>query len=240
MAEVYQAKDTRLGRDVAIKVVSEALGSDGAFLERFEREAKLGGSLNHPNVVALYDVGFQDGKPYFVTELLEGDSMRKRLATGPIPLARALEWAAQMAQGLAAAHERSIVHRDLKPENVFITRDGQVKLLDFGIAKLVEAAQASTPHSLMDETVSPSGSSTGTGMVLGTPGYMSPEQVRATRWTQGLTSSASVRFSTRCCVVIGRFRETKSSRAGTPSFTTSPSRYRRPFRDPSPGLCIVV
>ncbi len=175
---MYRAKDTRLGRDVAIKVVSEALGGDGAFLERFDREAKLAASLAHPNVVALFDVGLQDGKPYFVTELLQGESLRERLARGPIPLPKALEWAAQMAQGLAAAHERGIVHRDLKPENVFITRDGHVKLLDFGIAKLIETAQAATPHGLMDPTVSPSGSSTGTGMVLGTPGYMSPEQVR--------------------------------------------------------------
>jgi eukaryotic-like serine/threonine-protein kinase len=178
MAEVYRAKDTRLGRDVAIKVVSEALGGDGAFLERFEREAKLAASVAHPNVVALFDVGLQDGKPYFVTELLQGETLRERLAKGPIPLAKTLEWATQMAQGLAAAHERGIVHRDLKPENAFITRDGQVKLLDFGIAKLVEAAQGATPHGLMDATVSPSGNSTGTGMVLGTPGYMSPEQVR--------------------------------------------------------------
>jgi serine/threonine protein kinase len=178
MAEVYRAKDTRLGRDVAIKVVSEALGADEAFLERFEREARLAGSLNHPNVVALHDVGLHDGKPYFVTELLQGETLRERLSKGSIPLATALEWAAQMAQGLAAAHERGIVHRDLKPENVFITRDGHVKLLDFGIAKLVEGVQAATPHGLMDATVSPSGSSTGTGMVLGTPGYMSPEQVR--------------------------------------------------------------
>jgi eukaryotic-like serine/threonine-protein kinase len=178
MAEVYRAKDTRLGRDVAIKVVSEALGADAAFLERFEREARLAASVTHPNVVALHDVGMHDGKPYFVTELLQGETLRERLTKGPIPLATALEWAAQMAQGLAAAHERGIVHRDLKPENIFITRDGHVKLLDFGIAKLVEAAQGATPHGLMDATVSPSGSSTGTGMVLGTPGYMSPEQVR--------------------------------------------------------------
>jgi len=105
MAEVYRAKDTRLGRDVAIKVVSEALGGDGAFLERFDREAKLAASLAHPNVVALHDVGLQDGKPYFVTELLQGESLRERLAKGPIPLGKALEWAAQMAQGLAAAHK---------------------------------------------------------------------------------------------------------------------------------------
>jgi eukaryotic-like serine/threonine-protein kinase len=178
MAEVYRAKDTRLGRDVAIKVVSEALGTDAAFLERFEREAKLAASVAHPNVVALFDVGLHDGKPYFVTELLQGESLRERLTKGALPLATALDWAAQMAQSLAAAHGRGIAHRDLKPENVFITRDGHVKLLDFGIAKLVEAARGATPHGIMDETVSPSGSSTGTGMVLGTPGYMSPEQVR--------------------------------------------------------------
>src|SRR5450432_2178104 len=146
MAEVYRAKDTRLGRDVAIKVVSEALGADGAFLERFEREAKLAGSLNHPNVVALHDVGLHEGKPYFVTELLQGETLRERLAKGAIPLPTALDWAAQMAQGLAAAHERGIVHRDLKPENVFLTRDGHVKLLDFGIAKLIESAHEVAPH----------------------------------------------------------------------------------------------
>jgi eukaryotic-like serine/threonine-protein kinase len=178
MAEVYRAKDTRLGRDVAIKVVSEALGADGAFLERFEREAKLAAALAHPNVVALHDVGFHDGKPYFVTELLEGETLRERLARGPLPSSTALEWAAQIAQGLSAAHERGIAHRDLKPENVFITRDGHVKVLDFGIAKLVGAAQGGVPHGLLDETVSSSGSSTSTGMVLGTPGYMSPEQVQ--------------------------------------------------------------
>jgi len=178
MAEVYRAKDTRLGREVAIKVVSEALGGDGGSLERFEREAKVAGSLNHPNIVALHDVGLHDGKSYFVTELLQGETLRQRLAKGPVPMATALDWAAQMAKGLAAAHERGIVHRDLKPENVFITRDGHVKLLDFGIAKLVEAAQGAEPHGLMDETVSPSGGRTGTRMVLGTPGYMSPEQVR--------------------------------------------------------------
>jgi len=176
MAEVYRARDGRLERDVAIKVMSEVLSADGPLLERFEREAKLAGSLSHPNVVALFDIGLHDGKPYFVTELLQGDSLRDRLAKGPIPVALALDWAEQMAQGLAAAHERGIVHRDLKPENVFITRDGHVKVIDFGIAKLVEAVQQAAPHGLMDATVSPS--HTSTGMVLGTPGYMSPEQVR--------------------------------------------------------------
>ena len=178
MAVVYRARDTRLGRDVALKVMSEALSADPPLLERFEREAKVAGALNHPNVVALYDVGVQDGKPYIVTELLQGESLRERLAKGPISVAVALDWAAQMAHGLAAAHERSIIHRDLKPENVFLTRDGHVKLIDFGIAKLVEAVRAAEPHELMDPTLTPSGSQTGTGAVLGTPGYMSPEQVR--------------------------------------------------------------
>jgi eukaryotic-like serine/threonine-protein kinase len=178
MAEVYRARDTRLGRDVALKVMSEALSADPPLLERFQREAKVAGALNHPNVVALYDVGLQDGKPYIVTELLQGESLRERLAKGSISVAVALDWAAQMAHGLAAAHERNIIHRDLKPENIFLTRDGHVKLIDFGIAKLVEAAREASPHELMDATLTPSGSRTGTGMVLGTPGYMSPEQVR--------------------------------------------------------------
>ena len=183
MAEVYRARDTRLGREVAVKVVSEALGADGAFVDRFEREARLVGSVNHPNVVALHDVGLHDGKPYFVTELLQGETLRTRLGKGPVPLATALDWAEQMAEGLAAAHERNIVHRDLKPENVLITREGRIKLLDFGIAKVIAAAQEVAapvdggPHDLLNETVS-SGGQTGTGMVIGTPGYMSPEQIR--------------------------------------------------------------
>ena len=183
MAEVYRARDTRLGREVAVKVVSEALGADEAFVERFEREARLVGSVNHPNVVALYDVGVHDGKPYFVTELLQGETLWTRLANGPVPLPMALAWATQMAEGLAAAHERGIVHRDLKPENVLVTRDGHVKLLDFGIAKVIESAQEPQPtdggpHDLLNETVASAGGKTATGLVIGTPGYMSPEQVR--------------------------------------------------------------
>jgi len=184
MAEVYRARDTRLGREVAVKVVSEALGADEAFVERFEREARLVGSVSHPNVVALHDVGVHDGKPYFVTELLQGESLRSRLASGPVPLPTALAWATQMAEGLAAAHDRGIVHRDLKPENVLITRDGHVKLLDFGIAKVIAGAQEPQPpgdetaRDLLGETMASASSKTGTGVVIGTPGYMSPEQLR--------------------------------------------------------------
>jgi TolB-like protein/tetratricopeptide (TPR) repeat protein/tRNA A-37 threonylcarbamoyl transferase component Bud32 len=184
MAEVYRARDTRLGREVAIKVVSESLGTDGTFVERFEREARLVGSVSHPNVVALHDVGVHDGKPYFVTELLQGQTLRTRLADGPVPLATALDWAMQMAEGLAAAHERGIVHRDLKPENVLLSRDRHIKLLDFGIAKVIASAQEPAAptngdaRDLLDETMASVNSKTGTGVVIGTPGYMSPEQVR--------------------------------------------------------------
>jgi Tol biopolymer transport system component len=178
MAEVYRARDTRLGRDVALKVVNEALAGDPELVRRFEQEARLAGSLNHPNVVAVHDLGLHDGAPYFITELLQGESLRERLGRGRIPLQSALEWGAQLARGLAAAHGRGIVHRDVKPENIFVTSDGQMKLLDFGIAKLAEAVRDKGPHGLMDVTVTPTGSATKTGSVLGTPGYMSPEQVR--------------------------------------------------------------
>jgi hypothetical protein len=178
MAEVYRARDTRLGREVALKVVNEALSGDPELVRRFEQEARLAGSLNHPNLVAVHDVGLHEGAPYFITELLRGESLRHRLSRGRIPPQSALEWGAQLAHGLAAAHARGIVHRDVKPDNVFISSDGHVKLLDFGIAKLAEAVRDRGPHGLMDDTVTPTGGATRTGSVLGTPGYMSPEQVR--------------------------------------------------------------
>ena len=178
MAEVYRARDTRLGREIAIKVVNESLASHPELLQRFEQEARLAGSLNHPNLVAVHDVGQHDGSPFLVTELLAGETLRRRLARGPIPLDTALEWAAQIALGLAAAHARGIVHRDLKPDNVFLTTDGHVKLLDFGIAKLVEGVRGDGHHGLLDATETPTGGFTRTGSTFGTPGYMSPEQVR--------------------------------------------------------------
>ena len=176
MSEVYRARDSRLHREVAIKVVGEALTGDPGFLGRLEREARLAGSLNHPNIVAVHDIGVHDGAPYVVTELLQGETLRERLARGPVPLGQALDWAGQIAQALAAAHAHGIIHRDLKPENVFLTRLGQVKLLDFGIAKA--SPRVSEPRGLLEPTMSPAGSATRTGAVLGTPGYMSPEQVR--------------------------------------------------------------
>ena len=181
MAEVYRARDTRLGRDIAIKVVTEALVADTELIRRFEQEARLAGSLNHPNLVAVYDVGLHDGAPYFVTELLQGESLRQRIGRARIPVDTALDWAAQLAEGLAAAHARGIIHRDVKPENVFVTSDGHAKLLDFGIAKLAEGNRPEGPHGLMDDTVTPTGNNTRTGAILGTPAYMSPEQVQGER-----------------------------------------------------------
>lgn len=178
MGRVYRARDTRLGRDVALKMVEERFVKNPSVLERFEQEARLAGSLNHPNVLVVFDVGLHDGAPYLVTELLHGETLRERLAKGAVSLATALDWGVQIASGLAAAHAQGIVHRDLKPENVFITRSGHVKLLDFGIAKLMDGDRGLSTHDLSESTVTPTGGMTQTGAVVGTPRYMSPEQVR--------------------------------------------------------------
>ena len=173
MGEVYRARDTRLGRDVAIKVIPAELARDPERIKRFEQEARAAGALNHPNVCAIYDLGTHDGSPFVVMELLEGESLRARLDVGPIPARKAIDYAAQAAHGLAAAYEKGIVHRDLKPENLFLTRDGRVKVLDFGLAKLtrpdVLAPAGEKPISI---------AATETGAILGTVGYMAPEQVR--------------------------------------------------------------
>ena len=177
MGQVYRARDTRLGRDVALKLMADAGVQDGPLLTRFEQEARLAGSLNHPNVVVLFDVGRHEGAPYLVTELLQGETLRQRMEKGPIALDQALDWAAQVARGLAAAHAQGVIHRDVKPENIFITRAGHVKLLDFGIAKLTEAPRGSWSKQLLDSTAGGS-EMTVEGQVFGTPSYMSPEQVR--------------------------------------------------------------
>jgi serine/threonine protein kinase len=174
MGEVYRAKDPRLGRDVAIKVLPASVSQDHDRLRRFEQEARAAGLLNHPNITAVYDIGSADGAPYVVTELLEGETLRSRLAVGPVPVRKALDYAIQIARGLAAAHEKGIVHRDLKPENLFLTKDGRVKILDFGLAKLKPSESEER-----EQTNLPTGSvGTEPGVVLGTMGYMSPEQVR--------------------------------------------------------------
>jgi serine/threonine protein kinase len=172
MGEVYRARDTRLGREVAIKVLPESLAKDADRLRRFEQEARTIAALNHPNILGIHDIGTHDGAPFLVSELLEGQTLREKLEAGPLPVRRAIEYALGIAQGLAAAHEKGIVHRDLKPENVFITRDGRVKVLDFGLAKLLRPEEGyGTVATLASPATLP-------GTVMGTVGYMSPEQVR--------------------------------------------------------------
>src|ERR1700732_3856389 len=172
MGEVYRARDENLGREVAIKVLPRELASDPDRLRRFEQEARAAAALNHPNILAVY--GFsttEDQAPYLVTELLQGQTLRERLQQGEIPVRKAVEFALQAARGLAAAHDRGIVHRDLKPENLFLTRDGIVKILDFGLAKLTVPEAAS-------QTSVATASFTAGGGGLGPAVYMSPEQVR--------------------------------------------------------------
>ena len=175
MGEVYRARDTRLARDVAVKVLLRAFSADTDRLRRFEQEAQAAGALNHPNVLAIYDVGTHEGSTYVVSELLEGETLRERLEAGAVTPRKAIEYALQLARGLAAAHAKGIVHRDLKPENVFVTSDGRVKILDFGLAKLVERADPTDSRLEAETRIA----HTEPGLVMGTVGYMSPEQLRA-------------------------------------------------------------
>jgi len=174
MGEVYRARDERLGREVAVKVLPGKVAGDPARLRRFEQEARAAGQLNHPNIMAVYDAGEHEGSPYVVFELLEGETLRQRMGGTALSSRRAVEYALQIAHGLAAAHEKGIVHRDLKPENVFVTRDGRVKILDFGLAKLTQNEADQSGGSQIPTMEA----GTGPGVVMGTVGYMSPEQVR--------------------------------------------------------------
>ena len=169
MGEVYKARDGRLNRDVAIKVLPEGVARDEKSRKWFERETHAVAALSHPNVLAIFDTGSHEGRLFAVTELLEGHTLRERLREGPLPVRKAVDWAVQIARGLAAAHDKQLVHRDIKPENVFLTTDGRIKILDFGLAKAPRETDAAA------ETVA---DATGAGVVLGTAGYMAPEQVR--------------------------------------------------------------
>jgi len=170
MGEVYKARDTRLGRDVALKILPESFVQDADRLHRFEQEARAVAALNHPNILAVFDIGRHGGSPFLVSELLEGESLRAVLDVGPLPQRKTIEYGVQIAHGLAAAHEKGIVHRDLKPENIFVTKDGRIKILDFGLAKLAVGASS-------DEMTRTS-AHTAAGVVMGTASYMAPEQVR--------------------------------------------------------------
>ncbi len=172
MGEVYRARDSRLNREVAIKVLHEFSSSDPDRLRRFELEARAAAALNHPNILVVYQMGTFEGDPYLVSELLDGETLRERIKKGPLPLRKVVDYGVQIARGLAAAHDKGIVHRDLKPENLFVSRDGQVKILDFGLARRMQPEESSAGgnHSGMEKTE--------TGIVMGTAGYMSPEQVR--------------------------------------------------------------
>src|SRR3984957_11713779 len=172
MGEVYRARDSRLRRVWAIKVLPQALSLDADRMRRFEQEALATAALNHPNILAVFDIGTSEGSPYVVSELLEGETLRERLRSGAIPVRKTLDYAMQVAHGLAAAHEKGIIHRDLKPENLFVTKDGRVKILDFGLAKLTQPDSSS--HTSMPTATH----GTEAGVVMGTAGYMSPEQVR--------------------------------------------------------------
>src|SRR6266568_6776319 len=177
MGEVYRARDAKLGRDVAIKVLPASLSENADRLNRFEQEAQAAGALNHPNILSIYHIGTHDGAPYIVSELLEGETLRERLgahaSSVPLPQRKAIDYALQIARGLAAAHEKGIVHRDIKPDNIFITNDGRVKILDFGLAKLTGASETQSQTEIPTRRVD-----TDPGTVMGTMGYMSPEQLK--------------------------------------------------------------
>jgi len=173
MGELFRARDTRLARDIAIKFLPLIFSQSPERMRRFQQEARATGMLNHPNILAVYDIGAHEGQPYLVTELLEGETLRQRIDERGIPPSKALDYAQQIARGLQAAHEKGITHRDLKPDNLFITRDGTVKILDFGLAKMSPLL----PDEGYDEAATVVG--TESGLLLGTVGYMAPEQAMA-------------------------------------------------------------
>jgi len=223
MGEVYRARDLRLGREVAIKVLPENLADDPSALARFEREARAIAALSHPNLLAIYDFGADGGVSFAVTELLHGETLRGALAPGPLPWRRAADIGASLAEGLAAAHSRGIVHRDLKPDNVFVTSEGRIKILDFGLARWVEQ------ESPGDATAAPTTPDpTRPGTVLGTVGYMAPEQVR------GETADARSDIFAFGCVLHEML-------AGRPAFTGSSAfeRMAAILRDEPPRPSLV-
>ncbi|HXZ80557.1 MAG TPA: protein kinase [Terriglobales bacterium] len=235
MGEVYRARDTRLGRDVALKILPESFAHDQERLRRFEQEARAVAALNHPNIVAIYDVGQSNGTPFLVSELLEGESLRTVLDRGPMTQRKATEFAVQVAQGLAAAHEKGIIHRDLKPENLYLTRDGHTKILDFGLAKLARGSGETDADS-----VTLASSHTAPGMVMGTANYMAPEQVRgeATDARTDIFALGSVLFE----MLSGEraFQRDTPAETMTAVLKEDPPELSDPARPVSPALERIV
>lgn len=233
MGEVYRARDPRLGREVAVKVLPGDFAGDTARLRRFELEARATAALNHPGILSIHDVGMHDGRPYFVTELLEGATLRERLRDGRLGTSQAIELSVQIARALSAAHEKGIVHRDLKPENLFLTADGRIKILDFGLAKLIEP-DASGPHAL------DAGTETVSGVVLGTVGYMAPEQAR------GKPCDARADIFALGCVLYEMLSGKRAFRGETAADTISailhadPPPLVTPFGEPVPAMQAIV
>ena len=250
MGEVYRAHDTRLQRDVAIKVLPASFAADTERLRRFEQEARAAAALNHPNILTVFDVGTLPAEvlaqgsgtaaaavtsaPYIVSELLEGASLRERLSAGPLPPRKAIGYAMEIARALAAAHEKGIVHRDLKPDNIFITDDGRAKILDFGLAKLTETA----PSELTDAPTMQS--ATKAGLVLGTLGYMSPEQVRSkpTDWRADIFAFGAVLYE----MLSGEraFRGDSAADVMSAILKDEPPDFAAARRDISPALDHIV
>jgi serine/threonine protein kinase len=224
MGEVYRARDTRLRREVALKLLPDAAAHDADSLHRFDRETRAVATLNHPNILAIHDTGSFRNVPYAVTELLEGETLADRLRTGPLNPQKAVEVACQVADGLAAAHEKGIIHRDIKPDNIFLTNEGRAKILDFGIARIEQPARTA---GLSDTITSSRGGSS--QFLVGTAGYMSPEQVRG-KPIDGRTDIFSL-GATFFEMLTGRrafMRDSRSKRSGPCCATTraSTSRWR--------------
>ncbi|HTW49905.1 MAG TPA: protein kinase [Acidobacteriaceae bacterium] len=234
MGEVYRARDSVLKRDVAIKVLPPYVARDPTRLWRFEQEAQAAAALNHPNILGVYRFGLFDGAPYLVSELLVGETLRQELEQGPMSLRRAIDYGVQIAHGLAAAHEKGIVHRDLKPENLFVTRDGRIKILDFGLAKLMQ------PQSDGDGSGPTQAYETDPGVVMGTAGYMSPEQVRgeAVDHRADVFAFGAILYE----MLAGKraFRHSTAAETMTAILNQDPPSLSQTARDIPPGLQRVI
>ena len=235
MGEVYRARDTKLDRDVAVKVLPESVAADPDTLARFEREAKAVAALSHPNILAIHDFGMHDGHAYAVMELLEGETLRGKLVAGPIPRKQAVDYALQVAKGLSAAHEKGIMHRDLKPENLFVTKDGHVKILDFGLARRVDvfSPEGETSHPTVSSYTQP-------GTVMGTMGYMSPEQVRGLPADQRSDIFSFGAILYELLTGVKAFKKDTASDTMAAILRDDPPETADSVRDASPGLDSIV